>query len=149
MPCQLFARKQKLSSLMLVPILVHAPFLQWGFHFIREIHAQSRNRHKWILITTNYFSKWVEAIPIKNAIDDFFIKFLEENILSRFGFTQQIVTDNAPTFRSVKMIEFFQKYSIILHHSTPYYPQGNGLADSSNNILVKFIKNTLEYHKKS
>jgi len=77
------------------------------------------------------------------------IKFIEENILSRFGFPTQIVSDNAQAFFSVKMIEFCQKYKILLHHSTPYYPQGNGLAESSNKSLVRVIKKTLEDHKKS
>ena len=76
----------------------------------------------------NYFTKWVEEIPVINAINSVVIKFLEEDILSRFGFPTQIVTDNATTFASVKMIDFCQKYQILLHHSTPYYPQGNGLA---------------------
>ena len=47
------------------------------------------------------------------------------------------------------MIEFCQKYSILLHHSSPYYPQGNGLGESSNKSLVKVIKKTLEDHKRS
>jgi len=36
-----------------------------------------------------------------------------------------------------------------LGHSTAYYPQGNGLAESSNKILVNIIKNTLQENKKS
>jgi len=47
------------------------------------------------------------------------------------------------------MIDFFHKYQILLHHSTTYYPQGNGLAESSNKGLVKVIKKTLVDHKKS
>ena len=47
------------------------------------------------------------------------------------------------------MIELFQKYQILLHHSTPYYPQGNGLVESSNKILVKVINKNLEDHKKN
>jgi hypothetical protein len=35
-----------------------------------------------------------------------------------------------------------------LVHSTPYYPQGNGLEKSSNNILVNIIKRLLEDNKK-
>jgi hypothetical protein len=36
-----------------------------------------------------------------------------------------------------------------LVHSTPYYPQGNGLAESSNKILIKIIKKMLEEKKKA
>jgi len=86
---------------------------------------------------------------VKNATNIVVIKFLKENILSRFGCPQQIVTDNATSFSSVKMIKFYQKYSILLHHSTPYYPQVNGLAESSSKSLFKVIKKTLEDNKKS
>ena len=88
--------------------------------FVGEIHPTSSNQHRWILPTTEYFTKLVEAIPVRNAIDSVVVKFIEENILYRFGCPTQIVTDNAIAFSSFKMIDFFQKYHILLHHSTPY-----------------------------
>ena len=91
----------------------------------------------------------MKEILVRNATDSVVIKFIEENILSRFGCPTQIVTKNATTFSSAKIIDFFQKYQILLHHSTPYYPEGNGLAESSNKSLVKVIKKTLADHKKS
>ena len=47
------------------------------------------------------------------------------------------------------MIFFCEKYNVILNHSTDYYPQGNGLAESSNKILVIIIKKLLEDNKKA
>ena len=47
------------------------------------------------------------------------------------------------------MIEFFHKYHITLGHSTAYYPQVNGLAESSNKSLVNIIKKLLEDNKKT
>ena len=79
-------------------------------------------------IATDYFTKWIEAIPSRQATDTVIISFLENNILSRFGFPQKIITDNAAAFKSKKMIDFCHKYHITLGHSTTYYPQGNGLA---------------------
>ena len=75
--------------------------------------------------------------------------FLEENILARFGCPKRIVTDNAAAFKSRKMINFCHKYHISLNHSTAYYPQGNGLAESSNKSLVRIIKKLLEDNKRS
>ena len=59
------------------------------------------------------------------------------------------MTDNAPTFKSKKMISFCHKYHISLNNSTAYYPQGNGLAESSNKILVRIIKKLLEDNKRA
>ena len=116
----------------LVPIKKEAPFQQWGLDFIGEINPHSSTQHRWILTATDYFTKWVEAIPTRKATDSVVIEFLEENILARFGCPRKIVTDNAQAFKSMEMISFCQKYNIVLGHSTTYYPQGNGLAESSN-----------------
>jgi transposase InsO family protein len=101
------------------------------------------------LTATDYFTKWVEAIPTRNATDSVVIKVLEENILARFGCPRKIVIDNAQAFKSIAMINFCQKYNIILGHSTAYYPQGNGLAESSNKSLMTIIKKVLTENKKS
>jgi hypothetical protein len=69
--------------------------------------------------------------------------------LSRFGCPRNIITDNAVAFRSKKLIDFYNQYHIGLGHSTTYYPQGNGLAESSNKTLVNIIKKTLQENKKS
>jgi len=65
--CQKFAGKQKLATLPLVPSIVSAPFSQWGLNFVGKIHPTSSNQHRWILTTTDYFTKWVVAIPVINA----------------------------------------------------------------------------------
>lgn len=47
------------------------------------------------------------------------------------------------------MVSFFQKYNIVLGHSTTNYPQGNGLAESSNKSLITIIKKVLNENKKA
>jgi len=114
-----------------------------------EIHPTSSAQHKWILTTTDYFTKWIEAIPKRQATNMVIIQFLESNILSRFCFPHKIITDNVAAFKSKKMVEFCNKYNITLGHSMVYYPQGNGLAESSNRSLVNIIKKMLEANKKN
>jgi len=117
-----------LLPLPLKLISAGTPFQQWGLDFIGEIHPSSSAQHKWILIATDYFTKWIEAIPIRQAYDAVIIKFVENNILSRFVCPKKIIIDNETTLKSKKMMEFFNKYKITLVHSTAYYPQGDGLA---------------------
>jgi hypothetical protein len=148
-PCQLFAGKQKLTSLHLVPVKDEAPFQQWGLEFIGEINPHSSAQHKWILTAIDYFTKWVEAIPTKRETDSVVINFLEDKFLSKFGCPQKIVIDNAQAFKSMAMISFYQKYNIVLCHSITYYPQGNGLSESSNKSLVNIIKKVLDENKRS
>lgn len=146
--CQIFAGKQKLKPLPLKPIAVDGSFQQWGMDFIGEIHHPSSGQHKWILTTTDYFTKWIEAISV-NATQQVVVKFLEENILSRFGCPRKIIVDNAQVFKSIELINFYHNHNIKWVHSTPYYPQGNGLAKSSNKSLVIIIKKMLFQNKKN
>jgi len=97
---------------------------------------------------TYYFTKWIEAIPTRQGTDVVILQFLENNILSCFGCPNKLITDNATTFKYKKMIDFCNKYQIPLGYSTTYYPQGNGLAESSNKSLVNIIKKLLETNKK-
>ena len=88
----------------LQPIFVEAPFQQWDLDFIGEINTSPSGKHKWILTTTNYFTKRIESIPTKKDIDTVIIQFIEENILARFACPRKIITDNAQAFKSKKMI---------------------------------------------
>jgi transposase InsO family protein len=69
--------------------------------------------------------------------------------MSRFGCPRKIVTDNVASFKDEPLIKFYEQYGITLVHSTPYYPQGNGLEESSNKILINIIKILLEDNKKA
>jgi hypothetical protein len=94
------------------------------------------------------FTKWIEAIPTRSASHKVIISFLED-IIARFGCPSRIVTDNVASFNFEPMIKFYEQFGVLLIHSTPYYPQGNGLVESSNKILIKLIKILLEDNKKA
>jgi transposase InsO family protein len=77
------------------------------------------------------------------------MKFLYENILSRFGCPKRLVTYNAAAFKMEALVDMCESMGIQLVHSTPYYPQGNGLAESSNKSLIKIIRKLLEENKRN
>ena len=136
-------------SLPLKPIVVNAHFQQWGMEFIGEINPASSGQHKWILTATDFFTKWVEAIPIRNATDKVIINFIQENILSRFGCPKKLLTGNAKDFNSKAMVTFCEQNGIVLKHSTPYYPHGNGFSESTNKNIIQSIKKLLNQNKRS
>jgi transposase InsO family protein len=142
--CHIFEGKRKLLPFPLKPISIEAPFQQWGLDFIGEVHPSSSAQHRWILTTTDYFTKWIEVVPTRQATDSVIIQFLESNILSRFGCPRRIITDNVVAFKSKKLVKFCTDYGITLSHSTTYYPQGNGLVESSNKSLIRIIKKLLQ-----
>jgi transposase InsO family protein len=129
-------------------VVVSGPFQQWRLDFIGEIHPASSGQHRWILTATDFFTKWIEAIPTRSASHKVIIRFLED-LITRFDCPSKIVTDNTASFRAELLAKFCEQFGIKLTHSTPYYPQGNGLANSSNKSLIRIIKRLLEDNKKA
>jgi hypothetical protein len=76
----------------------------------------SSNQHRWILVATNYFTKWIEAIPTRKANHIVIINFLQENIFSRFGCPKRIVTDNAIAFNDKHLVKLCEELVIQLVH---------------------------------
>ena len=57
---------RKCYKCYLPPIELHSisspwPFSVWGLDIIGEIHPTALNRHRFILVAVDYFTKWVEA----------------------------------------------------------------------------------------
>jgi hypothetical protein len=68
-------------------------FRGWGIDLIGQINPPSSNRHKFVLLATDYFTKWVEAIPLKKVTSENMIEFVKEHIIYRFGIPQTITTN--------------------------------------------------------
>ena len=78
--------------------------------------------NQYILVAVDYVSKWVEAIPCKTNDNKVVIKFLKENIFSRFGTPRAIISDNGH-FCNRSFEALMRKYAITHKLSTPYHPQ--------------------------
>jgi hypothetical protein len=49
------------------PIIKPWSFKGWAIDLIGLIYPPSSKGHKFVLVATHYFTKWVEAIPIKTV----------------------------------------------------------------------------------
>jgi Integrase core domain. len=107
---------------------------------IRQINPPSSKGHKYILVATDYFNKWVEAIPLKKVDYGDAIQFVKEHIIYRFGVPQTITTDQGSIFVSDEFVQFADSMGIKLLNSSPYYAQSNGQVEASNKSLIKLIK---------
>ena len=79
---------------------------------IGKIHPVSSKGHSFILVATNYFTKWVEAVPLKKAEQKDVIQFMKEQIIHTFGIPQSITTDQGTMFTREEMDYFSVDYGI-------------------------------------
>jgi hypothetical protein len=125
---QISIGREKRVAVPLQPVTLSRPFEQWGLDIIGEITPSFLKQHKYILIATNYFTKWAEAIPLTHVNEKVVIQFIEQQLLTRFGVPSVLVFDNATYFSSTLLTEFSLDKGIIIRYSANYYPQGNGVA---------------------
>lgn len=147
--CQTTAGRKKKPPLPLQPVNIEQPFSQWGLDIIGEIVPHSSKQHRYILTTTDYFTKWVEAVPLKTTNSENIIEFIDQFIITRFGLPTALMFDNASYFSGNAMTEFALKREFKMKYSANYYPQGNGLAESTNKNLIRIIKRTVDQNQKN
>jgi len=94
-------------------------------------------------MATNYFTRWVEAIPLHKVNEDAVMDFLQDHIMTKFGVPISLVFYNATYFSSIRLTAFAHERGFKLHYSANYYPQGNGLAESTNKNLIRILKKTM------
>nr|AAX94878.1 retrotransposon protein, putative, unclassified [Oryza sativa Japonica Group]ABA92250.1 retrotransposon protein, putative, unclassified [Oryza sativa Japonica Group] len=64
--CQRFGNVQLAPAAVLNPIIKPWPFRGWALDFIGQIYPSSSKGHRFVLVATDYFTKWAEAVPLKN-----------------------------------------------------------------------------------
>ncbi|KAL1294443.1 hypothetical protein AAHE18_19G142600 [Arachis hypogaea] len=91
--CQRHGSIQQVPVSELHSIIKPWPFRGWALDLIGLIHLPSSKQHKFILVAIDYFTKWVEAIPLIEVSQSEIIDFIEEHIIHRFGISQTLSTD--------------------------------------------------------
>jgi hypothetical protein len=94
--CQRFRNIQLAPVGVMNSIVKSCPFRGWGLDFIGEIHPRSSKGHRFILVATDYFTKWTEAVPLRNITHREVICFVQEHIIYGFGVPQTLTTYQGP-----------------------------------------------------
>ncbi|KAL6348489.1 hypothetical protein AAG906_008943 [Vitis piasezkii] len=89
--CQRLRKLTKRNQMPMNPILIIDLFDVWGIDFMGPFPMSFGNSY--ILVGVDYDSKWVEAILYKHNDHRVVLKFLKENIFSRFGVPKAIISD--------------------------------------------------------
>ena len=83
-------------------------------------------KKNYILVCTDYVTKWVEEKSLFRATKKSIVEFIYEDIFTGFGVPCEIVTDQGTQFTSKLMKELTEKYGIKHCKYSPYQPQANG-----------------------
>ena len=79
--CQKFGNVQRAPASAMNPIIKPWSFRGWAIDLIGQIYPPSSKGHKFILVATDYFTKWVEAIHLKKVTSANMIDLVKEHII--------------------------------------------------------------------
>ena len=88
-----------------------------------------------ILVMTDHFTRWCDAIPIPDGKTDTVEKTLEERVIAYFGNPEKIHTDQGRQFESQLFKELCSLWGTKKTRSSPYHPQGNSVVERLNRTL--------------
>ena len=106
-------------------------------------HPRSAKSNQYILTLVDHFTKWAEAIPIRNHTAPAVARQLMVNVFSRFGVPQQILTDRGSEFESDLFKSLLDWMGVDKLRSTVFRASTNGQVErfhrTLNSMLAKVV----------
>jgi len=124
-------------------MLVGEPFERVSID-ITGPHPRSLKDHVFLLTVMDHFTKWAEAIPLRNHTAPTVARALMVNVFSRFGVPLQLLSDRGSKFESELFSELCRWMDIDKVRTSAYRPSTNGMVEcyhrTLNSILGKIIR---------
>lgn len=100
---------------------------------------QSKGGFENILVITDHFTRFAQAIPCKNQTARTTANVLYDNFFLHCSFPEKLHSDQGRNFESNVIRELCKLLGIKKTRTTPYHPMGNGSAEMFNQTLIKML----------
>jgi hypothetical protein len=101
---------------------------------------ESSQGNKYILVVTDYFTKWVEIFAIPDQQAETCANILLNEVFARYGCPYDLHSDQGRNFTGEIFTELCKVLQIRKTRTTPYHPSGNGQVERFNRTLIRMIK---------
>ena len=105
----------------------------------------SRGGYRFLYITIDKFTKWIEAEPIRAEMAEAACKFIR-GIVCRFGVPNRIITDNGSQFTSGAFEDYCEGLGTKICFASVARPKSNGQAERANAEVLRGLK-TRTFHR--
>ncbi|KAA3466637.1 RNA-directed DNA polymerase (Reverse transcriptase), Ribonuclease H [Gossypium australe] len=123
------------------------PFSMWGMDVIGSISPKASNGHRFIFVVIDYFTKWVEAASYANVTKPAASRFLNKEIICRYGMPERIISDNALNLNNSTIAGVCSQFNNKHHNSSPYHPKMNRAVEAANKNIKKIVGKMTETYR--
>ena len=104
--------------------------------------------NKYVLVISDYFTKWSEALPMANMEATTVARLFVSEFACRFGTPESLHTDQGRNFESTLIKEMCRLLGIHKTRTTPYHPQSDGLVERLNRTILNMLSISAAEHER-
>lgn len=104
---------------------------------------RSVNGYKYLLVVTDYFSKFSCLFPLRKATSSTVAQVIEEQVFLLYGVPQFLICDNGPQFVGKEFKKLSENYQVKLLYNAHYHPQNNP-TERVNQVIKRMIRSYLK-----
>ncbi|CAF1432643.1 unnamed protein product [Rotaria sordida] len=135
--CQQFKYNNAPTASPMQMHLVNEPWHTIGIDIMGPLPTTARQK-RFLLVVVDYFTRWIELFPLKSTTSTDMVNILMNEVFSRYGLPQHIVSDNGPQFVSNLFKNFCDTLGIKQNLTANYHPQSN-MTERVNRTLKPLI----------
>jgi transposase InsO family protein len=120
------------------PIKVGNAFDRIGIDVVGPLKLTSTMK-RYIIVATDYFTKWPEARAVEKADSITVAWFLYDEIICRHGCPKEILSDRGTVFLSQVVANLVNIMGAHHRLASAYHPQSNGLTERFNQTLCRAL----------
>jgi transposase InsO family protein len=99
-------------------------FEKWAIDFVEPINPRGKcTRERYIITAIEYLTRWAEAREVKDCNATTAMRFIFEDIITRFGCPKILMSDQGTHFINKIVEALTEEFSFHHQKSTPYHPQ--------------------------
>ena len=146
--CDTCQRRQRpIKAEPLHPIKVGRPFDRVEIDIVGPLPTIKKG-NQYIVVATEYLTKWPEARALPDAKAASVATFFYEDIICRHGCPKELLTDQGTHFVNAIIDSMCARLGTKHRLSTTYHPQTNGLVERFNRTLCEMLaKYSIEYQE--
>jgi hypothetical protein len=137
--CQRMKKLQRKFRASLKPIHSSYPFALIHIDVIGPLTC-TQDGNRYLIVIIDHFSKFVEAIAVKDFTALTTAKFIINQIICRYGTPSSICSDLGVNFEAELFKYLCELLKIKKLRSTAYHPQTNGEVERVNRTLKQLLK---------
>jgi len=105
--------------------------------------------YKYLLVANDYFTKWLETIPLCDAEAPTCKRALYSALFGRFGLPRQLHSDEGCNFDSKLVAELCSITGINKTRTTPFHPRSDGQTERANRTILQMLRASIDEQPES